>query len=160
MGMALHCPLFIVSEYKVWSSMFSRGGGQKRGPKHQNRLGAASHHSKVEHGRSNTRKPDDKVITGSGSVSGIRSSKYDSRPNKPNRVCTGLFVTRLHPRTTNRQIEDHVQKATGYAVRVEKLETHYQSYASFYVRADKNTREALFDASVWPKGSMVKLFFD
>jgi hypothetical protein len=108
---------------------------------------------------------EDRVIFGTGLASGVKASQVDSKSNTqkqpgPNRTVTGVFVTRLNPRTTTRQLEAHVQKSTGQTVTAEKLLTRYETYSSFYIRADRRMRDTLLDASVWPKGCLIKQFFE
>jgi hypothetical protein len=115
--------------------------------------------------RRNAGNVEDRIIFGTGSGSGVKASQVDTRFNlqrqpRPNRTCTGVFVTRLNPRTTTRQLELHVRNATGHTVRVEKLNARFNTYSSFYIRADRRMRGTLLDASVWPKGCMIKPYFE
>ena len=80
--------------------------------------------------------------------------------SKPNRTCTGLFVTRLPERYSAWQLEKCVWLNSGYNVKAEKLNTRYDTYTSFYIPADRQLRDALMDPDIWPVKSMVRLFFN
>ena len=97
------------------------------------------------------------VIIGSAKVCGVKAVAHNQKHG--NKTCTGLFVTRIRPGCTARDLELHVWNTTGYRVKPEMLQTKYDSYKSFYVRCDHAVRSMLFDPSIWPEGSMVKLFY-
>jgi len=101
----------------------------------------------------------DVVVYGKG-ASSLSMKTGPGRQNRPNRVCTGLFVTRLHRRITPAQLDKHVHLASGYTIKAEKLETKHDSYSSFFVRAFRSLRDALMDPDIWPTNSMVRLFFE
>ena len=46
---------------------------------------------------------------------------------------SGLFITRLHPDTSERELDAYIQKATNLRVRSVKLNAKFKSYASFHV---------------------------
>ena len=48
--------------------------------------------------------------------------------------CKGIFITRLHHATDNRNIDEHVYSETGVRVKSEKLKTKFDSYASLKPR--------------------------
>ena len=84
--------------------------------------------------------------------------RKDGGPQR-NRSVTGVFITRLNPRLTSRQIESFIKRETGLKVRPEKLETKYDSYSSFYIPGDSQLRSMLLDASLWPSGALLKPFY-
>jgi hypothetical protein len=104
------------------------------------------------------------VVHGMGSYSTLKSIQRapvsGDRNTSVNRHITGLFITRLDPRTTAKQLELHLKRETGVIVRVEKLRTKYPTYSSFYIRCDGKTRSLLWESSLWPQGSMVKPYFN
>ena len=86
---------------------------------------------------------------------------HGSNPRKDsgaqrNRTVTGVFITRLSPRLTSRQIENFIKRETGLKVRPEKLETKYNSYSSFYIPGDSQIRSMLLNGSLWPSGALLK----
>ena len=84
-----------------------------------------------------------------------------STHNSPhNRTCTGLFVTRLHAKTKEAELEKYIWLNSGYNIKAEQLQTRYNTYSSFGIRADKKLRDALMDPDIWPPKSMVKYFFN
>lgn len=111
------------------------------------------------HGHQSKTSARDLVIHGKGEPS-LSMPARTNKQSKPNRTCTGLFVTRLQRRTTPEQLERQLYLASGYKIKAEKLETRHDSYSSFYIRADRTLRDALMDPDVWPANSMVRLFFE
>jgi hypothetical protein len=101
----------------------------------------------------------DLVVIGKGAKT-LSLPARSSNPTRPNRRCTGLFVTRLQKRIKSEQLERQVYLASGYNFKAEKLETKHDSYSSFFVRADRSLRDALMDPDIWPTDSMVRLFFE
>ena len=102
------------------------------------------------------------VIVGRGQSTTIRASNHkpsNSKTPNPNRQCIGVFVTRLMPKISVKQIEQFIHVSTGLKVSPEKLETRYNSYASFFIRAEHKVRRVLLDADLWPAGAMLKPFY-
>ncbi len=107
----------------------------------------------------------DSVIIGKGHSSSLKVAQRDRNNNRPaddsarvNRQCTGLFVSRLSPRTTINNIQQHVRRETGLSIRAEKLDTRFGSYSSFFIRGDRRLRDQLMSAHIWPEGTFIKLF--
>ena len=77
------------------------------------------------------------LIYGSGQCTNVKavgrghSSRYPR--SNPNRTITGVFITRLDPATTTRQLYYHVKQETGLSVNPEKLDTKFSTYSSFYM---------------------------
>jgi hypothetical protein len=103
------------------------------------------------------------VVHGKGKTVNIKAmTKMKSSQNErqeSNRSVSGIFVTRLDPGTTSRQLELHLRKEAGLNTRPEKLNTRHPSYSSFYIPSDRNLRNTLLDASLWPEGARIKLYF-
>lgn len=114
------------------------------------------------HSTTRTTTPRNQVVIGSGKT----SMRLKSAPNHHNQVstqsrqCTGIFVTRLDPNSTVAKVGIHIRNATGVFVKPEKLQTKYNTYASFYIRCDSKLRNSLMDATMWPSGTLVKQFFE
>ena len=85
---------------------------------------------------------------------------HESKKQGGNRICSGVFVSQLDPRTTVKGLTANVKLHTGYVVKPEKLPQKYDTYSSFYIRCNKNMRNILLDASIWPINSWAKPFYD
>ena len=70
-----------------------------------------------------------------------------------------IILSRLAPRSTAKQIQLHVKRETGLDVRVEKLQTKFDTYCSFYIPAGHQIRAKLLSADSWPEGTLVKPFY-
>lgn len=103
------------------------------------------------------------TINGRGYAPGLRavsrSNQHTYSSRAPNRICTGLFVTRLLPNTTTKNVNDHVRKELALTVNAEKIPTKYDSYSSFYIRCNVDVRSALLDAELWPTGALIKPYY-
>ena len=131
-------------------------GSERRGNKPRRRT------SSPASDRRQQRKSND-VIYATGSTMDIKAAhgsnpRKDSGPHR-NRTVTGVFITRLNPRLTSRQIESFIKRETGLKVRPEKLETKFDSYSSFYIPGDGHIRSMLLDGSLWPSGALLKPFY-
>ena len=67
----------------------------------------------------------------SAKASSVTKSGSDKR--------VGLFVTRLHPDTTDLELNAHIQKATNLRLRTQKLKAKFTSYASFFFWINMST---------------------
>jgi site-specific recombinase XerC len=100
------------------------------------------------------------VVFGEAEGSEIKAvDRYRSNSTKNNRAVTGIFVSRLNPRTSPRQMQRHLQQETGITLKPEQLKSKYNTYASFYVPCGQDVRRRLLDRALWPKGSLVKPFY-
>ena len=68
--------------------------------------------------------------------------------SNPNRYITGVFISRLNPRTSPPQIATHIYHETGLRVRPEKLNSRYGNYASFYIKVGRRDRDTLMDVDL------------
>ena len=102
------------------------------------------------------------IVIGSGGTTNLRAaSQWISKSSASmQKLCTGVFVTRLQPRCTQAQVSAHVYEVSGMRIRPEKLQTKYDTYSSFYIRCDKALRNTLLQAVSWPSGVMVKPFYN
>ena len=73
---------------------------------------------------------------------------------------TGVFISRLDPKTTEYQVRQLIKRETGLHLRAAKLDTRFDTYSSFHVRGDKKVQDTLMCAELWPKGTLVKLFYE
>lgn len=92
---------------------------------------------------------------GTGSAPGLRAVSK-RRPANENKMCTGVFITRLLPNTTSAQVESYVKCETGDLIKAEKLPTRYDTYSSFHIRCTGQIRTTLLDGRIWPIGCLVK----
>ncbi len=102
-----------------------------------------------------SRKSRSKAIIGTGEITSIKVV-----PKRRVQTCTGLFVSRLQPSTHADQLTRFISKAASYNVKVEKLPPKHESYSSFFIKANANDRKKLMDASIWPKGCVLKPYFE
>lgn len=102
--------------------------------------------------------PKNTVVFGTGSHSLKAVTGRHEQP-QTQRQCTGLFVSRLKPKTTCDHVINHVWNVTGYDVDVERLRTRYEGYCSFFIRCNKSMRGNLLQPDLWPKDTLVKPFY-
>ena len=101
----------------------------------------------------------DKIVIGNGRGLTLRASNQNTKAmvnSNPNRTVTGVFITRLDPRTSPHKIELHIRHETGLNVRAEKLDTKWDSYSSFYIGGDRYIRDTIMYPGLWPAGVLVK----
>lgn len=92
------------------------------------------------------------------SVGTSKTSKISAIPPAPQK--SALFVSRLSPETTTKDVEDLVAPVLqGKSFTCTKLKTRLPYYASFHVLVDKDAFEAVNSVSVWPEGSIFRQFF-
>ena len=86
-------------------------------------------------------------------IKGLRAvSRYQySKPNVP-----GVFLSRLHPRTSEEDIARHIREKTGLRLKVQRLRTKYRHYSSFHVAIEKSLMARLFVSKMWPRDTLVK----
>ena len=110
--------------------------------------------------KDNKQNKDSLIIGASKStkLKAVRQVRQNGVTNQ-SRKCTGLFVSRLSPHTTPRQISNEVYSISGHRVTSEKIKTKYDYYSSYYIKCEKNIRESLLDCKLWPEGVLVKPFF-
>ena len=100
------------------------------------------------------------LVIGRGSAPGLQAARrQQGRPSQPNRVCSGVFVTNLSANTSALQVERYLKRETSYNVQVEKLDTRYNTYSSFYIRCKDPLRRQLLCPDVWPQDVKAKLYF-
>ncbi len=95
-------------------------------------------------------------VVGKGLGTGLRSAK-DLHQHQNKRI-TGLFVSKLHPKTSSAQLAVWVYHEFGFTVHPEKMPGKPQYYSSFYIPCDQNQRESLMNADMWPAGAFLKPF--
>ena len=100
-------------------------------------------------------------VTGKGYSTGLKAARQPQRNREPNstKQITGVFVSRLDPRTTSKDVEQNIKRHTGLSIRAEKMRVKYpDSYSSFYIRCEHQVRSELLDAELWPQRCLVKPF--
>ena len=102
----------------------------------------------------------DQVIIGHGQSTRLRASSRTQGNITKERKAVGIFITRLHPRPSATTVDAHVRDETGCIVKCERLVTKYDTYSSFCVRCNDSIAQKLLDPTIWPKGAMVKRYFD
>lgn len=100
--------------------------------------------------------PRKKVSCSIGSRSGCRL-KCVSPPTRR----TDLFISRLHPKTTIVDVNDFIKDALSCEADIIKLNTKFDSYASFKVSLiqDAIRGKDVFSPLLWPEGCLVRKFF-
>lgn len=73
-----------------------------------------------------------------------------------------VFVSRLTPETTERDMLDFVREAIDKNAHVTVLKTRYASYKSFKVvfTADSSSARRVLSPQLWPEGALVRRFFE
>ena len=67
-----------------------------------------------------------------------------------------FFVSCLPPETEDKLVKDYVKKTFNVDFKREKIDTRFDSYASFKVNSFCKNSEAFFNASNWPEFIMVR----
>ena len=109
---------------------------------------------------------NDGYCIGSGTFSGLKAvnpyHKYgdntQNQRHQTSKICLGVFISRMAPKTSADVIDEHVYWDLGHKVRCEKLDTKYNTYTSFFIRCDGRLKSQLLDARNWPKNALVKPF--
>ena len=94
--------------------------------------------------------------------SGLRavSPPHERRMHREdNSSITGVFVSRLHPRTTLREVQQNVRHETGLSVKAYKMQTRNSNYSSFYIHANSAARDMLLHPDTWPPNAFIKPFY-
>ena len=102
--------------------------------------------------RRRKRAQQDKLITGrkTGSVLGAI----------PKVKKCSIFVSRLNPSIAKDKVKDFVSGIIGGdTCIVEKLQTKFDSYASFYVSCDDKHKDKVLDPDMWESGILVRPFY-
>ena len=114
-------------------------------------------------GTSVEQKPDVVIGTGNSSyikgLGGATRLRSDEAGN-PNRVVTGVFVSRLPPRCSPAQLAAHVKDVCGVKTKPEKIKSKYDSCNSFYIRCTHNVRATLMQPSSWPQNTLIKYYIE
>ena len=146
---------------------------QKHPPVYERTFTNSRHHTHIPASAGAPRKPVEKregpakphrtsaqggLVFGKGTAPGLQAARPQRRTSN-NRVCSGVFVTNLMPKTTAVQLERYIKRETGHIVPVEKLQTRYNTYSSFYIRCEQPMRKELLSPFLWPEDTKVKLYF-
>ena len=71
-----------------------------------------------------------------------------------------MCVLRFHSRTTVKKIVDHVCRETGITLRVESLQTRYDSHAFFYIYASTWLNKMLLAPFIWSSGTVIRDYIE
>ena len=124
--------------------------------------------SKAKRSHSLENNASNNVVLGTGSYQNVRTAdmkfgpirQKEIRP-RPNQTMSGVFVTRLSPNTTARQLALHIRRETSYDVRPERMPVKRdQLYSSWYIRAGNTCRQMLFSSHLWPKHTLIKPYYN
>jgi hypothetical protein len=103
------------------------------------------------------------VVFGSGKCTNVKAVQtrrsVRKSSNSGNKLISGVFLSRLDPHTTSRQLQLHIKHETGVNCRPEKLKTKYSGYSSFFIRTQGFNRTTIMEPSLWPAGTLVKPFY-
>ena len=98
--------------------------------------------------------PKHSVLIGS-SQHGHMSVQPKNEHSQGQRACTGIFVNLLTPRTTCRNVSDHVWNVTGYSGNVEKLQMGTVHF-TFHIRCNCQLRDNLMQPKLWHRDTLLK----
>jgi hypothetical protein len=97
----------------------------------------------------------DSVLIGTGARGGLTAPKSEGNQ----RQCTGIFISRLKPRTTSDSVIHHIWNVSGFTVKVERIQTRFDGYSSFHVQCDRRIRDDLMQADLWPQDALIKPYY-
>ena len=148
-----------------WSTKYSRQRKRPQDSSARRDRPGYQHRSGTDLPSSNKQSHGMPVVIGTGVSAGQlnavpqRSASHEH--SRVNKTVTGVFATRFLPRTTSKQIEQHIKQNTGLDIWVQKLITKYEDYCSFYLRArDRKTQSLLMSADLWAKGILLKPYME
>ncbi|XP_064596696.1 uncharacterized protein LOC135463368 [Liolophura sinensis] len=71
-----------------------------------------------------------------------------------------IFITRLEPTTTSNDVIQYVKDNSGVNVECKRLDTKYDTYASFWIRVTGKVSNMLLRSSFWPDEVLVRKFYN
>ena len=89
------------------------------------------------------------VGSGSGDNIGLRSKGR----------FVSLFISRLNPDCDSSEIETYIKSKFDSELKCEKLDTRYDTYASFRAEGYCKNPSIFYDADMWPESVLVRKFF-
>ena len=117
------------------------------------------HHDRRRDGRRSTTQPSTVIGSLKSNSQSLRTSNKARSVGQPRAAKrSGLFITRLHPDTSDRELDAYIQKATNLRVRSVKLNAKFKSYSSFHIPLARGSWDYLLDAAMWPQGVLIKEF--
>ena len=104
------------------------------------------------------------MILGKGKNFTIRSSnnnvnKQHKKRDSPKQQI-GIFVSRLTPKTRDRDVALHVRNETGLNMRCDELPSRHFSYKSFVLKLAPKFHNKLLNPEIWPVGTIVRKCYD
>jgi hypothetical protein len=130
----------------------------------QNRPARRTHKTKkaapqIQHETTGRGKRD--VIIGNGTFTHVRAAK-DRRATKQ-RECTGIFNSRIARATRAHHVSKHIEKKeANIHAHCEEIPAKYDNcdYRSFYVRLNTRDQRTLMNPTMWPRGAIIRGYFD
>lgn len=92
------------------------------------------------------------AFCGTSAVSNLKVISKVSR-NK------AVFVSRFAPDVTESEINQYLRSRNLKPIKVTRLKTKHDSYASFHVEIDEQNFGSVFSAECWPEGCFVSEFY-
>jgi hypothetical protein len=133
---------------------------QGKRPRHQP---GSKHTYSKEYSRSSSEKQDNKPLIGSGSFTNLKTANHKTNSHAtqgPNRTITGVFLSRLHKKTSPENIAMHIRREINMTVKPEKLQAKYDGYSSFFIRCHSAAqRRTLMDTNLWQRGTLIKSYY-
>ena len=73
---------------------------------------------------------------------------------------TSVFVSRLNPKATVRQVTDHISLKLGNCniIKVKKLTNNRRPVSSFKIDVNRDSLNSLLQKELWPEGTFVNIF--
>ena len=103
---------------------------------------------------------DNQVIIGKGQCQSLgvvnRRNTQRNTWHMASGQITDVFITRLKPIVTKKNLEFHIKHNTGYNVKPERWATKYQTYGSYFIPSNNTVCTAILYADLWPAPTLHK----
>ena len=119
-------------------------------------------HSQLGHNDQKGKHVNGEVRIGKGPTSSLQAdtqARTHFPRNDTTKEVTGIFMTRFKPKITANQVDNYINLNFGVEVKSEKTRTRYDTYSSFYIRADRPLRDMFLNqqgVQIWSSGLLVK----
>ena len=80
--------------------------------------------------------------------------------NRTKKNGTGVFISRLSPQTKTHDIETYIHDLASSNVKVEKINTKFDTYSSFVIKCEHETRVKLLKPDVWEEGILIRGYYE
>ena len=95
--------------------------------------------------------PTNNNVIGKAKNSGLKTLNIASRQRIAN-----VFVTRFDPSVTEEDIKEYLTKTLNLDVQVEKVQTRFNTYASFHIVCQCAQPEIFMSSDLWPENTLVR----